>query len=169
MNSINEGNNIFLRNLKIEDAYTSYKWRNDPIIWENTFGNMPKVVTIEDEIEWITKVIKQKESLRMAIVTKKDKTYIGNVYLTSIDNEKKNAEFNIFIGERNYWGKGLATEVCKLITKSGFEQLGLKEIYLFVKKENLAAIKVYEKCGFQVEPKTNNEDKNQLKMSIANY
>ena len=59
---------ITIRPLCIEDALTSYKWRNNPNIWKYT-GNKPdKVITPEIETEWIKKVLKNENERRFAII-----------------------------------------------------------------------------------------------------
>ena len=51
---------------------------------------------------------------------------------------------------KDFWGKGIATEVTNLITQFAFSELGLCEVRLGVLAENLPAQRVYEKCGFTV-------------------
>ncbi len=82
--------------------------------------------------------------------------HIGTVKLEPIDVDKGTAMFGLLIGDRDYWGKGIATEVTNLIVDFAFNTLGLREVTLGVLADNKAAIRVYEKCGFvldRVEPK----------------
>ncbi len=139
--------NIYLRPLKEKDALTSYKWRNDPEVWELT-GNRPDItVTSEIETEWIRKVLKDPISRRFAICIAESNEYIGNVQLTNIT--KQEAEFHIFIGKKKYWGQGIGSRATEALIKFAKENLPLKQIYLFVKPENKAAVKIYEKVGFR--------------------
>ncbi|CAB1256741.1 N-acetyltransferase GCN5 [Vibrio cholerae] len=48
-------------------------------------------------------------------------------------------------------GKGLGTEVTRLVTNYGFRELGLHRIELTAYCDNVAAIKAYEKAGYQHE------------------
>ena len=151
---------IHLRDLCIADSEISYVWRNDPAIWEYT-GSKPKIyITPAIEKEWLTNALTNTDQKRFAICINDNEQYIGNVQLTEIQNHK--AQFHIFIGEKNFWGKGIASEATRLMVNYGFEYLGLKEIYLYVNRLNVAAIKAYEKCGFlKVETKGT-----QIKMKI---
>ena len=72
--------------------------------------------------------------------------YVGNIYLTDINGES--AEYHIFIGEKNYWGKGVAEEASRQILKYGFCERGLKYVYLHVRKDNVRAVQLYNKLGF---------------------
>jgi len=153
---------IYIRPLKEEDAIISYKWRNDPVIWKYTGKKPDKHITKEIEQNWIKKVLKKRDEKRFAICLSKNNQYIGNVQLTHIENAK--ARFHIFIGEKSFWGKGIATKATKLILKYAFNELKIKEIYLLVNRENHAAIKAYEKSGFKI---IKEEEKNYI-MKIFN-
>jgi RimJ/RimL family protein N-acetyltransferase/glycosyltransferase involved in cell wall biosynthesis len=149
---------VLIRPLKISDAKISWKWRNDPKIWELT-GSKPKhKITHEIEHDWIQKAIADQTTRRFAILV--DDVYVGNIQLTDII-EYDTAQYHVFIGDRNYWGKGVAKLATYQILYYAKVVLELKNIFLNVRKENLSAIKVYEKNGF----KTVNEKEGWIKMN----
>ena len=45
------------------------------------------------------------------------------------------------------WGRGLATEACRAVVRYGFEILKMPEITALVQPDNVASIRVLEKCG----------------------
>ncbi|RLD71458.1 MAG: N-acetyltransferase [Bacteroidetes bacterium] len=139
--------NIYLRPLKEEDALTSYKWRNDPEVWRLTGSRPDIVITPEIETSWIKKVLKDPTCRRFAICIAGSDEYIGNVQLTNIT--KQDAEFHIFIGEKKYWGRGIGYKATIELSRITRKHLSLKQIYLYVKPENTAAVKIYEKAGFR--------------------
>ena len=47
----------------------------------------------------------------------------------------------------DFWGKGYATEVCKALIKSGFEDFNLHKVEAGVATMNVRSIRVLEKCG----------------------
>lgn len=149
---------VTIRPLKEQDAYTSVKWRNDPDVFKYTSNTYDHEITIESEISWIRRVISNSNDYRCAIIV--DGVYVGNIYLTDIDNET--AEYHIFIGNKDYWGKGVAKQASCLLLKYAFSVLNLKSVHLSVRKENIVAVKLYEKLGFSAE----REDGNWLYMSI---
>ena len=135
--------NVSIRKLIETDALISYSWRNDPTIWKFT-GNRPnKVITQEMELKWIREVLKRSNEVRYAILA--NDVYVGNIQLTNIF--KYEAQFHIFIGEKTYWGKGIASIAIKLFFKE-IAFLKLKRIYLSVNKNNISALKLYIKAGF---------------------
>jgi len=76
---------------------------------------------------------------------------IGQVGLLSINNDDHNAELYIVIGDPLYRGQGLGKELMRFIMDYGFLTLKLHRIYLTVHAANLPAIRLYEKCGFELE------------------
>ena len=137
---------VFLRRLEKNDAYVSYKWRNDPEVFKYTGMVYDHEITLETELHWIERVIKNDNEYRCAIIA--DDCYVGNIYLTNIDKEK--AEYHIFIGDKSYWGKGIAKKASIEILRYGFDKLNLKKIQLEVRPENNIAIRLYDKLGFAI-------------------
>ena len=149
---------VLIRPLEISDASISWKWRNDPEIWKYT-GKKPDIfVTEEIEKKWLHEKLLEKDSVRFAITV--DDLYVGNIQLTNIIKEDK-AEYHIFIGERSFWGKGIASLATNQIIRYATNILKLKEISLFVNPLNKAAIKVYEKSGFRIA-----NDQIEMKLSL---
>jgi len=150
---------VEIRPLKYDDAKTSVKWRNDPLIWEKTINSPDRLITLKEEQDWMAKVLKDSTSKRFAILA--DFEYVGNVQLTNIiDNE---SYFGIFIGETSFWGKGIASKATILIIIYAFNKLNISSIKLRVIKSNKSAFAVYKKLGFKVIQ----EDKNIFHMKIT--
>lgn len=126
------------------DAYTSYKWRNDPEVFKYTGNTYQHEITLQCELDWIRRVISNKNEVRCAIIA--DDIYVGNVYLTDIS--EGNAWFHIFIGERSLWGKGVAKVASQLMFDNARDNLKLKTIRLSAHVKNVSAIKLYESLGF---------------------
>lgn len=148
---------VTIRPLQEQDAYTSVKWRNDPEVFKYTGNTYDHIITVQSELDWIRKVIANHNDYRCAILV--DGEYVGNIYLTDIDGET--AEYHIFLGNKNFWGKGVAKKASCLLLDHAFKTLNLKCIHLRVRKENNAAVKLYESLGFCVEK----EDDSWLLMS----
>ena len=83
-----------------------------------------------------------------AIIHKEKKQHIGNVRLGSIDFNLMRSNFGILIGDKNFHGCGIATEVLELIKYFGFNYLKLEEIHFSVVKEHAAAMRLYAKTKF---------------------
>lgn len=136
--------NVMIRPLQESDAYTSVKWRNDPEVFKYTGNTYSREITIDNELEWIRKVICNPNEYRCAILA--DGIYVGNIYLTDISDEE--AEYHIFIGERSFWGKGIARLASEKIIEYGFNELHLKCLKLRVRVANKRAYSLYQALGF---------------------
>lgn len=135
---------VSIRPLQISDANTSYKWRNDKEVFKYTGNTYDHEITLESELSWIKRVILNQDEYRCAIEV--EGVYIGNIYLTDITST--NAQYHIFIGEKKYWGKGIAKQASTLLIKHAACNMGIKNIYLYVHVNNKAAIILYTKLGF---------------------
>ena len=65
-----------------------------------------------------------------------------------VDWNHRNAWLGIGIGEADYRGKGYGTDAMRLLVGYGFRELDLYRIQLGVFRNNLRAIRCYEKVGF---------------------
>lgn len=136
---------IYLRPLRVEDASTSYRWRNDSELWKYT-GNRPdRVVTEEMEREWAAAVIGDATRINFAICEARSGKYIGNIYMVHVANQE--GELGLFIGDRSAHGHGygeMALEALKEVVRCKFH---LRRINIRVREENIAACKTYLQCG----------------------
>lgn len=140
------GDLVRLRPLTETDATEDYAaWLNDPVV--NQYLET-RSVTIDELKTYIREKTESPTAMLFGIVWKENGKHIGNVKLEPIDREKGEATMGILIGDKNYWGKGAATEATNVLCAYAFDVLKLKAISLGVIAENLAAIRVYEKCGF---------------------
>ena len=138
---------VRLRSLCLADAPTSLVWRNDPDVWTYTHAAGRAGPRLEDEVEWIHRAIGDQTCRRFAITA--DERYVGNVYLTDIADGS--AEFHIFIGDKAFWGRGVARAATRQILNVGFCELKLDRINLGVHLENAAARHLYHSLGFVID------------------
>ena len=137
--------NVRIRPLKEQDAYTSVKWRNDPEVFKFTGNIYNHEITLDNELEWIRKVTANPTDYCCAILV--DEVYVGNIYLTDI--KEGTAHFHIFIGDKSYWGKGVAKRASLLILEYAFNVLNIKEVLLRVRNVNTSAYNLYLRLGFK--------------------
>lgn len=143
---------IYLRPLTIEDAETSYKWRNDSQVWTYTGFVPTQEITAEIEREWLGNALQKEHEKRFAVCILKTHEYVGNAQLIHIKD--KTAEFELFIGEKKYWGKGIGNAATKLVLEIAFKELNLSSVYLNVHPDNIIAIRCYDRAGFKFDSKT---------------
>lgn len=90
-------------------------------------------------------------NFRFAIRTLTDDKIIGGSGLWLLRETQGDAWLGIFLGEREYWGKGYGTDAMRLIVGYGFGELNLRRITLGLHSYNERALKSYQKVGFQLE------------------
>jgi len=137
-----------LRPLRKEDMANKVRWYNNPEV--NRTLLLDEQLELEKTLEWFDKH-KDDKSRREFAVESKDGRPIGITGLIHIDLVHKTAECFCVIGEKEWWGKGIGTEVHRVLVDWGFRELGLDKVWADIKAENTAIIRVIEKLGFKVE------------------
>jgi len=113
---------------------------------------MPVQLQSEKKIkEYLEKREENNTSYRFSILTLAGDVFIGFTSLWVNDWNLGEAWLGIFIGERDYWGKGYGTDAMRLIVQYGFMELNLRRISLGLHAFNERALKSYLKVGFRVE------------------
>lgn len=127
--------------LSKEEKREVLKWRNDETVRKWMYNK--ELISLDDHFEYIDS-LKSKED-RVYFLVKKNKTEIGVIDLTSVDNEDSSAEVGLYAKP----GKKSAGKVLiKSIIDYGFNHLKLAKLYANVYKENQKALRLYEKFGF---------------------
>jgi diamine N-acetyltransferase len=141
---------IILRTFRKEDTSLSWQWRNQKAVQDH-FSGHPYDVTKEQEEEWYEKVVLTDEKLQVyAIEVIADKKLVGMTFLKNINKINRKAEFAILI-DQEHAGKGFGKEACSKTLSKAFNELGLHRVFLHVRVDNPAAIRIYESCGFKKE------------------
>lgn len=75
--------------------------------------------------------------------------YIGTCSLHKIDWINRKGEIGYMIGNKQYWGHGVGTEVVGLLTDYGFNRLNLNKLVAGVVGGNAGSIEVLERNGYK--------------------
>ena len=140
---------IGLRELDHEDIDNGYgDWFNDRMVCKyNTHHRFP---VCRRELEAYINLLKDDRTrIVLAVVEKKDSKHIGNISLQEIDLLNRQAEIAFVFGEKEYWGRGYATEAARLLIDHGFTELGLNRVYFGTSEENIGMQKIADKLKFQ--------------------
>lgn len=103
---------------------------------------------IEDQYTYIEECEVDENGYYWSIETQEGVT-VGTVALTEYNNYHGVANLGIVIGDKNYWGKGIATDVITALVRHAFTHLKLFHIGAEVEEENVPMVKVLEKVGFK--------------------
>ena len=141
--------NMTLKELHPDDVTEDYvAWMNDP---EVVFYTEQKFMshTMETVIRFVDEQWQAEDSFLFGIF--KDEKHIGNIKLGPVNRNHQVATLSYIIGDKDYWGLGVASAAIAAITVFGFSKLRLRKIFATSYYENTASIKVLEKNGFIIE------------------
>jgi RimJ/RimL family protein N-acetyltransferase len=142
---------VNLKLLSLEDVSPFYDWINDDMSIKYSLSLFQSLHSKDHIDNWFLSVVNDSKNFNRGIFLNDSNKLIGYTGICNISKANRSGEYFIFIGDRNEWGKGIGTQVTKLILAIGFGKLGLNRIMLTVSEPNFAAIKAYENAGFKVE------------------
>ncbi|MEY8767059.1 GNAT family N-acetyltransferase [Francisella philomiragia] len=136
----------------------SWKWLNDVEIKRLT---MTPVFTEQDQTRFFKSIKKRKDYKIFGIVFNNSR--IGACGLKNIRCYR--AEYWGYIGEKEYWGRGLGKEMMMKILDVANKE-GIKSIYLKVHKDNYRAISLYKKLSFVEDVSQSTSDVIQMELEL---
>lgn len=146
------GEKTRIRALEMTDLDQCYAWINDEEV--TRFLSMRFPMSRSQEEKWLQRATSgesasTKDFAIETIGEGKSKEYIGNISLMNIDWFSGTAELGIFIGNKDYWGKGYGSDAIRTLLRFAFFQLGLRKVFLRVMGSNVRAQRCYRKVGFK--------------------
>jgi RimJ/RimL family protein N-acetyltransferase len=151
-----QGEQIFLRRLTEDDATQDYvDWMNDPEVnqyLESRFYTQ----TVESTKAFIRSVTND-NNYQFGIFEKETGKHIGNIKVGSINHYHKYADVGFLIGDKSYWGRGIATEAIYLVSEFAFKTLKLHKLWGGAYSPNIGSMKAFLKNGYQQEGAKKNQ------------
>jgi RimJ/RimL family protein N-acetyltransferase len=142
---------VTLRELSREDISVVNRWRQDRDLVDG-LGAPARYITEEVDHAWFEDYLRRRGvDVRCAILVDGETEPVGLVSLTGIDPVHRRGEFHLLIGRRDLHGHGLGSDATRQMLRHAFQDLNLHRVFLSVLSSNAAAIRVYEKAGFQRE------------------
>lgn len=142
-----KGENFLLRKIKTEDRSQLAELANNRKIWLQLRDKFPHPYSIDDADFYINMILAEKPQYSFAIEV--DGQFGGMVGLLPMDDVyRRTTEIGYWLGEP-YWGKGIMTEACKLVTDYGLQTLDFIRIHTGVFENNLGSMRILEKCGYK--------------------
>lgn len=137
-----------LRQLQRADVGAWFRYLTDPQVYEHTSW----AVTKPDDLLSLFEDYESpnlESSIRLAIVTGDDQL-VGTVGFHAISSRDRVAEI-VYDVATMYWGRGIATQSCSILTTWGFESRELNRIQATTLESNYRSQRVLQKCGFEFE------------------
>jgi [ribosomal protein S5]-alanine N-acetyltransferase len=121
------------------------RWFADPEVTAYLLRDHPP--TLAEEQEWYDRVSRGDGDVIWAVFA--GDQHIGGAGLHQIDWRNRRAISGTLIGERSFWGRGIATDAMRLRTRYAFDQLGLEKLITHVIEGNTASRRALERVGYR--------------------
>lgn len=137
---------LTLKIITPDDVTESYiNWLNDYEVVKYTEQKFIKH-TLSTVKEFVSEKLNSSQDLLFGIYH--DKRHIGNIKLGPANERHNVTDLSYFIGERDMWGKGIATSAIKGVVKIAFEELGLEKVTAGTYENNIGSIHALLKNNF---------------------
>jgi ribosomal-protein-alanine N-acetyltransferase len=147
-----ETDRFVLRPLTEADATERYwQWLQDGDA-RKYIAAAPSTRDLSDLRSYIAARVHRADVLFLGIFDKATGQHVGNIKYEPVDSARGFAIMGVLLGEPDYRGTGVVPEVLKATAGWLKANRGIREIVLGVAAENQAAIRAYEKVGFQLAP-----------------
>ncbi|NQS76238.1 MAG: GNAT family N-acetyltransferase [Peptococcaceae bacterium] len=143
------GVHVYLRLMEEKDVMCKVKWINDPEV-RKTLNFIYPISEIATK-QWLNRVASDTSRKDFIVCLKENDKQIGYAGLLNIDIRNSKAESYMGIGEKDYWGKGYAKEIRKILLEYVFLELALNKVYSYVWTKNEKVINLNKAFGFKIE------------------
>lgn len=143
--------NIILRPLKLEDINDAYiAWYENKDGHLNYFTGSGRVFTRDVLVDDFKEGERSKRWFYY-IILNQDNSPIGNVKIGPIDIKNKTSDLVCLIGNRDFLGKGLASEAIRQAGNIAFSQHDIRRLQGGMYASNTSSIRAYTRAGWVIE------------------
>ena len=141
-----KGEGFTLRGWHIDDVEALQKHADNPNVYSFLTDRFPHPYTMEVAINWVNLMLQQEPLLIFVIAV--DDNLIGVIGIEMRDDVYRKAPLLGYWLAEEYWGRGIMTEVVKLVAGYAFENLDIVRLQSGVLANNPGSMRVLEKAGF---------------------
>lgn len=129
-------------------------YADEVVVWSNDLNIALKTHDAQDFINHekqtsYLELMTQGLNHAYMIVEKHTEKPIGLCRLMHVDGIHKTATLGIFIGNKDFLGKGIGEDALRLLIDYAFNFLNIHNIWLYVAEYNLRACNLYKRLGFK--------------------
>lgn len=147
------GRNVYLRRVEKSDLDPNgryFQWLNDSEVTQYMFqGTFPN--SLENMIAYYEQSIGSQNQVNFAIIAKEGNVHVGNIGLNSIEWVHRTAELGLLVGDKSYWGKGVALDAVELLAGYAFDKLNLRKLWGGTQDRNVPVVVLFKKMGWTQE------------------
>lgn len=131
--------------LEVNENYLS--WFEDTTV-KNEITAQYSSHELKELRKYVKSKLNQSDCLFLGIFAKENDQHIGNIKYEPINFREHFAFMGILLGDPDFRGQGVSSEIMPIIEERLKNILGVQKIFLGVNKTNIPAIKAYIKNGF---------------------
>jgi RimJ/RimL family protein N-acetyltransferase len=144
-------NSLIIETLTTDNMSAAYlTWLQDPNVTQYLETRHTQH-TRESVAQYVESMLTSDNDLMMGIFLKSKKKHIGNIKMGGLDRLYGRADIGIMIGERNFWGKGYASEAINGLCDLAFNTIGVRRLWAGAYASNKGSTKAFLKAGFRQE------------------
>lgn len=144
------GKTLGLTAITEEDLPMLMEWRNNEDMRQ--FYREYRELNLHMQTEWYKNIVNSdKNTIMFAIRAIESNELLGCCGLTYINWVNRNAELSLYIGEGNAYIDSRAYEALGLLIKYGFEQIGMKKLWIECYEIDVKRIKMCEDFSFHLD------------------
>jgi len=126
------------------------KWLRDPNVIQYLESRF-EVHDLSSTIAYVTRMRADPDVLMLGVHSLDLDRHVGNIKLGPINRRHGLGEIGLMIGERDAWGRGIATDAVNVLAQIAAHQLSIRKLTASCYASNVASERVFSKAGFAVE------------------
>lgn len=146
-----EGKKIYLRQVRPSDVDEGYfAWLHDEEVTKYLEVRL-RPPTREGLLSYVRSMRESGDTIFLAIVDRDTNRHVGNIKLGPINLFHRTADIGLLIGEKGFWGRGIATEAVRLVAGYAWQTLDLQKLTASCYGTNQGSVRAFQKAGFSRE------------------
>ncbi len=140
---------VTIRRLQLKDVSQNYvAWLNDDDVVKYTEQRWRKH-TIDDVRDYVSRTLSSDTEFLYGIFV--DGEHVGNIKLGAVSRHHKTAWISFLIGNKAFWGHGVATAAIAALIKIAFTEFDLEKLSAGTYANNTASEIALKRNGFKLE------------------
>jgi ribosomal-protein-alanine N-acetyltransferase len=139
-----EGEPLWLVPVMPEHLPGCVRWFSDPEV--TRYLGTPWCINAAEEEKWYARASENRNAVYWAIELGGE--HIGQTGIEDIQWMARTGVTGLLIGEKQHWGKGIATAVMKARAGWAFRELNLVALYTDISVRNPGSLGAARKCGY---------------------
>lgn len=132
----------------VTEAYVG--WLNDPRVNQYLECRFAKA-DLASTRRFVEEALANAATLFLGIRSLALGRHVGNIKLGPIDRNHELGEVGIMIGDRDAWGRGIASGAIMRLADIARAELGLRKLTAGCYASNVGSVRAFEKAGFAIE------------------